>query len=197
MKAHEILSEAAIILEERGKLRDTEDGERSMNRAVAAYTSLRGPSMVGELDGWLFMCCLKLARATAGSPCVDDYQDLAGYAALAGECVSNTPADWDIMDDIRAEQKVRETEYTTGKITDVILKFNSEEDCDAARAKMQDEQDWIYRKDYPDNFPSDLLTDDDYIEVKLADGYCSEGYRQEYSWVNGAGDNTIIAFRYI
>jgi hypothetical protein len=168
MKAHEILEEASRILEERGKLRDTDDGERSMNRAVAAYNALCGTSMEGELQGWLFMCCLKLARATAGSPCVDDYSDLAGYASLAAECISEVATDWDIMDDIRAEQKVRETE-----------------------------QDWIYRKDYPDDFPSNLLLDEDEIEVKLADGFCSQGYRQEYSWVNGAGDNTIIAFRYI
>jgi hypothetical protein len=88
MKADDILRQAADIIEDRGKLRDNEQGERSMARAVAAYTALRGPVMQSELDGWIFMCVLKLARATAGKPHLDDFSDLAGYAALAGECIS-------------------------------------------------------------------------------------------------------------
>ena len=90
MKANEILRDAAKILEERGKLRDTPEGERSMARAVSCYQSLRGDVLQGELDGWLFMCCLKMARATAGNVCVDDWTDLAGYAALGAECVSES-----------------------------------------------------------------------------------------------------------
>lgn len=86
--AAEILREAAEVIEERGKLRDTEGGERSMSRAVAAYTALCGDRMEGELQGWLFLCCLKLARATAGSTHEDDLVDLCGYASLAAECVS-------------------------------------------------------------------------------------------------------------
>lgn len=88
MKADEILRQAADIHHERGKLRDTPEGERSMARAVSAYTALRGTVMESELDGWIFMCLLKLARATAGGSHLDDYSDLAGYAALAGECIS-------------------------------------------------------------------------------------------------------------
>lgn len=87
MKANDILRQAADIIEERGKLRDNEHGERSMARAVDAYTALRGQIMESELDGWIFMCVLKLARATAGNPHLDDFSDLAGYAALAGECM--------------------------------------------------------------------------------------------------------------
>lgn len=90
MKADEILRQAADIIEERGKLRDTPEGERSMARAVAAYTALRGKAMESELDGLVFMCVLKLARATAGESYLDDYSDLAGYAALAGECISES-----------------------------------------------------------------------------------------------------------
>ena len=92
MKADQILNQAASIIVERGKLRDNEDGERSMERAVNAYIDLRGPVLQSELDGWIFMCVLKLARATAGEPHLDDMSDLAGYAALAGECLSNTTA---------------------------------------------------------------------------------------------------------
>ena len=87
MKADEILRGAADIIEERGKLRNMQEGERSMARAVAAYTALRGPVMESELDGWIFMCVLKLARATAGGSHLDDFSDLAGYAALAGEYI--------------------------------------------------------------------------------------------------------------
>lgn len=86
--AADFLREAAEVIEERGKARDMEDGERSMSRAVAAYNALCGDRMEGELQGWLFMCCLKLARATAGSTHLDDWTDLAGYAALAAECLS-------------------------------------------------------------------------------------------------------------
>lgn len=105
-KANEILREAAEVIEERGKLRDTEGGERSMSRAVAAYNALCGDSMEGELQGWLFMCCLKLARATAGSTHLDDWTDLAGYAALAAEYLgkeqSITPSSGCVYRDTRS-----------------------------------------------------------------------------------------------
>lgn len=90
MKADDILRQAAEIIEERGKLRDNAEGERSMARAVAAYTALCGPRMESELHGWIFMCVLKLARGTAGVSHLDDFSDLAGYAALAGECISES-----------------------------------------------------------------------------------------------------------
>lgn len=92
MKADEILRNAANIIEERGKLRDNDEGERSMGRAVLAYRSLQGNRMESEFDGWLFMCCLKMARATAGSLHLDDMTDLCGYSALAGEWVAKQEA---------------------------------------------------------------------------------------------------------
>ena len=85
--AAQILREAADVIEQRGKLRDLPSGERSMARAVKAFNALRGTSMT-ENDGWVFMCVLKMARATAGKPHKDDYTDLAGYAALAGEGIA-------------------------------------------------------------------------------------------------------------
>jgi hypothetical protein len=88
-KAADILRQAAEVIEQRGVLRDKPDGERSMERAVQAYTTLNGTKMESELDGWLFLCVLKLARATAGKPHLDDLTDLAGYSALAAECLSN------------------------------------------------------------------------------------------------------------
>jgi len=88
VKADQILRQAADTIEARGKLRDTPDGERSMARAVDAFNILTGSAM-SELDGWTFMSILKIARATAGGePHLDDHVDLAGYAALAAECVA-------------------------------------------------------------------------------------------------------------
>lgn len=87
MKANEILRQAADVIEQRGQLRDKPDGERSMARAVEAFNTLTGASIT-ELDGWLFMSVLKIARATAGRPHLDDWTDLAGYAALGAECVA-------------------------------------------------------------------------------------------------------------
>jgi hypothetical protein len=82
MKAPEILAQAAQALADRGKERDTEEGERSMGRAVRIYSELC--SGMTERQGWLFMIALKLARAErSNNP--DHYVDLAGYAALLGE----------------------------------------------------------------------------------------------------------------
>lgn len=85
--AAEILRTAADVIEQRAQLRDLPNGERSMLRAVTAYNALTGATL-SELDGWTFMCILKLARATAGKPHLDDFTDLAGYAALAGEGIT-------------------------------------------------------------------------------------------------------------
>lgn len=86
MSAAGILRTAAEVIEQRGQLRDKPDGERSMARAVAAFNALTGKNL-SELEGWLFMSVLKMARATAGKPHLDDWTDLAGYAALGAECV--------------------------------------------------------------------------------------------------------------
>ena len=87
--ADELLREAADVIAQRGKLRDNAQGERSMSRAVESFNALvGGDKRLTELEGWLFMCCLKMARATAGRNHLDDFTDLAGYAALAGECIA-------------------------------------------------------------------------------------------------------------
>ena len=93
--APEILKRAAAHIAQRAASRDLPDGERSMGRAVAAFTALTG-TRVSEADGWLFMVCLKAARATAGAYHPDDAEDGAAYFALFGEAQSTavpTPAD--------------------------------------------------------------------------------------------------------
>ena len=85
LSAPEILRHAADHIAQRAASRDLPQGERSMARAVASFNALTGHALT-ERDGWLFMVVLKASRATAGAHNPDDYQDMAAYAALAGEC---------------------------------------------------------------------------------------------------------------
>jgi hypothetical protein len=86
MRAHELLEQAHVALKDRAATRDQE-GERSMALAVSIFGAMTGRVM-DEMDGWRFMVSLKLARAARGQCHLDDWVDLAGYAALAGECQS-------------------------------------------------------------------------------------------------------------
>lgn len=82
--APDILQRAAAHIADRAATRDLPQGERSMARTVAAFTALTGKSLT-EAEGWLFMVCLKAARATAGGYNPDDAEDGAAYFALFGE----------------------------------------------------------------------------------------------------------------
>lgn len=89
MKANEILRTGVETIESRGKERDQPDGERSMKRTVKAFNAFTGLQLT-EIQGWQFMICLKQARANGGGFTLDDWQDMACYAALAGECGSES-----------------------------------------------------------------------------------------------------------
>lgn len=94
MNPADVLEHAAEQIRERAASRDTPGGERSMARAVDAFNGLLGGDRrLTEAEGWLFMCCLKMARGTAGASNPDDAIDLAGYAALWGECYSAPQAE--------------------------------------------------------------------------------------------------------
>lgn len=83
-----ILDEAVKALRNRGTEYDGrgyQGGERSMEQTVQIFEAFTGIKLT-ELDGWRFILCLKLARSTTGKPKLDTYVDMAGYAALAGEC---------------------------------------------------------------------------------------------------------------
>lgn len=84
MDAGLIIQHAGAAMRSRAAERD-QAAERSMARTVAIYNAMTGASM-SELDGWRFMLSLKLARSAHGACRLDDYVDLAAYAALAGEC---------------------------------------------------------------------------------------------------------------
>lgn len=78
--APEILQAGIDAMADRAVTRDQPDGERSMARAVAIYQAAKGHSELSdERDGWLFMVCLKLARAEGGGHNLDDYVDGAAY----------------------------------------------------------------------------------------------------------------------
>jgi uncharacterized protein DUF6378 len=83
-----ILNEASQILRNRGVEYDGKGyagGERSMEHTVQLFETWTGIKL-SETDGWRFMLCLKMARSLTGKPKLDTYVDLAGYAALLGEC---------------------------------------------------------------------------------------------------------------
>ena len=58
-----------------------------MESTVEAFNALTGNSL-SESAGWLFMLCLKAARAEGGCFKADDYVDGAAYFALYGEAAA-------------------------------------------------------------------------------------------------------------
>jgi len=82
--AHEFLERGVSHMCDRAVQRDSEAGERSMARAVAAFNAQEGTNLT-EAQGWRFMIQLKYARAVNGVFVADDYEDMAAYAGLAGE----------------------------------------------------------------------------------------------------------------
>lgn len=88
MRAQDLLRNSAQHIEDRSAARDQKDGERSMVPTVRAFNALTGHNL-SERDGWMFMVVLKSARACSSAKGLpDDYEDLAAYAALAGESVA-------------------------------------------------------------------------------------------------------------
>lgn len=87
--APEILKEAIRCIGDRAKEREM-DQERSMKRCVAAFNAMTGHTL-SEEEGWLFMVFLKVSRSQQGEFKLDDYVDMAAYAALAGECAMPAP----------------------------------------------------------------------------------------------------------
>lgn len=81
--ASQILEAASDCIAERGRERDTPDGERSMRRCVEAFNALYGYALT-EADGWAFMGVLKRARGRDA----DSLLDLVAYAALEAEAVA-------------------------------------------------------------------------------------------------------------
>ena len=68
---------------------DNPQGERSMERTVKTFAALTDIQLTEE-HGWLFMEVLKQVRSLQGKFKADNYEDLAGYAALRGETAART-----------------------------------------------------------------------------------------------------------
>ena len=85
--ASSIVRAALGHMQDRATTYDAPSGERSMGKVVGAFRELTGIDITEE-QGHLFMCCLKIARATQGGFRLDNYEDLAAYAGLAGEAAA-------------------------------------------------------------------------------------------------------------
>ena len=86
----DVLRAAAAHMEDRAATYDSPSGERSMSKAVDMLNTLTGgPSLTVE-QGWLFMAILKMVRSQQGDFKLDNYEDLAAYAALAAEEAAET-----------------------------------------------------------------------------------------------------------
>lgn len=85
--APSILGAGVKHMADRAATYDTPGGERSMARAVAVFNALHDTHMTEE-EGWQFMAILKMVRSIQGDFKLDNYEDWAAYAALAGEAAA-------------------------------------------------------------------------------------------------------------
>lgn len=81
------LEEARAQMEQRAKLRDTPNGERTAKKISSVFNALTGHNL-SEGDAWTFLIVMKMVRGQAGTYNRDDYVDLSAYASLLGECES-------------------------------------------------------------------------------------------------------------
>lgn len=75
------------ILADRGKTYDKDDKqqERSMEKIVKVFNIITGKELT-EVEGWMFMSCLKQVRAFQKKGFHEDsWQDFVNYAALGAE----------------------------------------------------------------------------------------------------------------
>lgn len=78
------LEKGVQAMQERGQLRDSPHGERSMLRTVNTFNALTNRDLT-VAEGWQFMILLKMVRGNQGQFHEDDYVDMASYSALLGE----------------------------------------------------------------------------------------------------------------
>ena len=95
VKAYEIATAAAGLVS--GDRHQTHGDKQVNHEKIAtmwnAYLDIRRvPAPLDGVDVALMMALLKVARTQLGSPNLDDYVDICGYAACAGEISSNSKA---------------------------------------------------------------------------------------------------------
>lgn len=90
VSATSILSAAKAHLDERARIYDRPQGERSIRSVVEAFNALTGDGLMNtEERGWMFMVLLKLSRSQQGTFKLDNYEDGTNYFALMGESAAN------------------------------------------------------------------------------------------------------------
>ena len=87
--ANHFLEAAKGHLGARGVTYDKPTGERSMERTIKVFAALTDIQLTEE-QGWCFMEVLKQVRSLQGKFKADNYEDLAGYAALRGEAAARS-----------------------------------------------------------------------------------------------------------
>ena len=87
--ANHFLEAAKGHLGARAATYDKPTGERSMERTVKVFAALTDIQLTEE-QGWIFMEALKQVRSLQGKFKADNYEDLAGYAALRGEAAARS-----------------------------------------------------------------------------------------------------------
>ena len=85
--ANHFLEAALNHLGNRASTYDKPTGERSMGRTVETFAALTDIQLTEE-QGYLFREALKQVRSLQGKFKADNYEDLAGYAALRGEAAA-------------------------------------------------------------------------------------------------------------
>ncbi len=96
----DVLRAAAQHMEDRAATYDSPAGERSMMKIVEMFNTLcRGDQFGNESymsteQGWMFMALVKMVRSQQGEFKLDNYEDLAAYAALAGEEAADARVDY-------------------------------------------------------------------------------------------------------
>lgn len=88
VSAHKVLLAAAGHLEDRAVTYDNDQGERSIPLVIELFNKIRGKDLT-PADGWLIQVLLKIVRANQGDFKLDNFEDLAAYAALWGEESAN------------------------------------------------------------------------------------------------------------
>ena len=83
--APSMLKRASDLMIERAVQYDSPEGERSMEKIVAAFNAITGKGLT-ESEGWMLMVLLKLVRDnTRDTGHQDSCEDLIAYGALYGE----------------------------------------------------------------------------------------------------------------
>jgi hypothetical protein len=87
MKRKEILDQAikCVCQDRENEYGSPEDNFRTIAELWGVYLGYRIEPGIDAEDVAMMMCLLKIARIATGEPKADNYIDLAGYSACAGE----------------------------------------------------------------------------------------------------------------